>query len=145
MTLFIPTQLLEDHLPGLNKDMKVLINNAHITEYLFGNDLQEKVKACKATKSSAKDLKIPQVAKPSVTKNKGPANALNSRGLLRPVVEPHPSGPPFQAVVQPHLVALQRYQPRTNNYRQQQRGSQQQRRHLEAGRLSCFINDGSMA
>lgn len=71
--------------PGLNKDLKSLISNINITEYLFGNDLQEKVKACKATKNSAKDLKIPPPAKPSVPINKQRPVALNSRGPLRPM------------------------------------------------------------
>ena len=114
-------------IPGLNKDMKELITNADITEYLFGNDLQEKVKACKATKSSAKDLKIMSAVKPSVLKNKGLAT-LNSRGPLRPVqVQPRVSGPAYRAAAQPR-PAPRRQQPKNSNYRQQQHSYPHQRR-----------------
>lgn len=80
-------------LPGLNKDLKELLENSTISEYLFGDKLQDKVAACKAVKKSALELKntVPLKSKPQ-TKHKFNNNNLNYRGPQRPPM-PRPSGP----------------------------------------------------
>lgn len=69
-------------LPGLNKDMKALMEKTEISEFLFGDKLQDKVSACKAVKKSAQELKNT----PSTQKK-----VLNYRGP--PKQPPHLSGP----------------------------------------------------
>lgn len=64
-------------IPGLNKDMKALLEKRPISSNLFGDDLQEEVRSSKATQKSAAEMKI---VKPK------PTNSLNSRGPLRRIL-----------------------------------------------------------
>ncbi|XP_045772336.1 uncharacterized protein LOC123872199 [Maniola jurtina] len=73
-------------LPGLNRDIKETMTQSPISEYLFGDKLQDIVSACKALKKSAEDLKNTPAQKPAVKKT------LNYRGLQRSQL-PRPSGP----------------------------------------------------
>lgn len=66
-------------LPGLNKDLKDLMESAPISEYLFGDKLQDKVNAVKAVKKSGLELKY-TLTQPKVPKR----NYLNYRGPQRP-------------------------------------------------------------
>lgn len=69
------------------------MENSTISEYLFGDKLQDKVAACKAVKKSALELKntVPVKPKPSM-KNKFNNNNLNYRGPQRPPM-PRSNGP----------------------------------------------------
>ncbi|PZC74560.1 hypothetical protein B5X24_HaOG207672 [Helicoverpa armigera] len=72
-------------LPGLNKDMKELMEQTPISEYLFGDKLQDKVNAIKAVKKSGQELKNTPARVPLKPKN------LNFRGPQRHQL-PRPSG-----------------------------------------------------
>lgn len=72
-------------LPGLNKDIKETMTQSPVSEYLFGDKLQDKVSACKAIKKSAQDLKNTPAQKPPIKKS------LNYRGPQRSQL-PRPSG-----------------------------------------------------
>ena len=68
-------------IPGLNKEMKEFMEKQPITDFLFGDDLQEKVRACKATKKSAMEIKNTFI--PNKNKTATSSQSLNSRGPLR--------------------------------------------------------------
>uniref|UniRef100_A0A2H1W6Z8 SFRICE_006226 n=1 Tax=Spodoptera frugiperda TaxID=7108 RepID=A0A2H1W6Z8_SPOFR len=67
-------------LPSLNKDMKDLLEKTKISEYLFGDKLQDKVNTIKAVKKSGQELKnTPTTSKPTIA----PKKYLNYRGPPR--------------------------------------------------------------
>ena len=73
-------------LPGLNKDLKDLMESTPISEYLFGDKLQDKVNAVKAVKKSGLELKNTPAKQKMPTRNN-----LNYRGPQRPQMS-RPSG-----------------------------------------------------
>ncbi|XP_037301966.1 uncharacterized protein LOC115454477 [Manduca sexta] len=106
-------------LPGLNKEMKELMEKTPISEYLFGDKLQEKVNAVKAVKKSGQELKnTPTQAKPPMKPNQ-----KNYRGPQR-LQAARPSGPKqtkkIRHVAKP-TVRAKRSPPRHYHSRRQNR------------------------
>lgn len=105
-------------LPGLNKEVKETLEKTPISEYLFGDKLQETVNTCKAVRKSAQELKI-NTPKPPLPK---PPHNLNYRGPPR-TQPPRQSGPkptPRRTVKKPP-TNRPRQQNRRHNYQHHRR------------------------
>ncbi|KAF9419396.1 hypothetical protein HW555_004044 [Spodoptera exigua] len=103
-------------LPGLNKEMKELMEQTPISEYLFGDKLQDKFNAIKAVRKSGQELKNMPARPPT-----RPKRNLNYRGPHRQQF-PRPGG---------QKILLKRNKPPATRQRHSPQRRQQRRRGQE--------------